>query len=73
MNCVTNDEAVVRLWHAVVRFGRPHIGSEACRTTGVHVSTYYRWERQLDRFGLDIRRPRGRRRPAMFNRLRHDV
>jgi transposase-like protein len=26
--------------------------SQACRMMGVHRSTYYRWKRQVDRWGL---------------------
>jgi transposase len=37
--------------------------SEACRRFGVHGSTYYAWKRQVDRHGLEMLRPRGRRRP----------
>lgn len=43
--------------------------SEACRTFGVHRSTYYRWKRQVERHGLEILRPRERRRPKMPNQL----
>jgi transposase InsO family protein len=43
--------------------------SEACRTFGVHRSTYYRWKRQVDRHGLEILRPRERRTPKMPNHL----
>ena len=43
--------------------------SEACRTFGIHRSTYYRWKRQVDRHGLEMLRPRERRRPAMPNAL----
>lgn len=43
--------------------------SEACRTFGVHRSTYYRWKRQVDRYGLEVLRPRERRRPKMPNQL----
>ena len=38
--------------------------SHACRTFGVHRSTYYAWKRQVDRHGLEMLRPRERRRPA---------
>jgi hypothetical protein len=41
----------------------------ACRTFGVHRSTYYRWKRQVDRHGLEVLRPRERRRPQMPNQL----
>jgi transposase InsO family protein len=43
--------------------------SHACRTFGVHRSTYYAWKRQVDRHGLEMLRPRERRRPRMPNQL----
>jgi transposase InsO family protein len=43
--------------------------SAACRTFGVHRSTYYVWKRQVDRHGLEMLRPRERRRPQMPNQL----
>src|SRR3954453_19295745 len=43
--------------------------SHACRTFGVHRSTYYAWKRQVDRHGLEMLRPRERRRPQMPNAL----
>jgi transposase len=43
--------------------------SEACRTFGVHRSTFYRWKRMVDRHGLEVLRPRERRRPKMPNQL----
>jgi transposase-like protein len=43
--------------------------SEACRRFGVHRSTYYAWKRQVDRSGLEMLRPRERRRPKMPNQL----
>ena len=43
--------------------------SHACRTFGVHRSTYYRWKRQVERSGLEMLRPRERRRPQMPNQL----
>ncbi len=36
---------------------------------GVHRSTYYAWKRQVDRRGLEMLRPRERRRPQMPNAL----
>ena len=48
--------------------GRVGVAS-ACRTFGVHRSTYYRWKRQVERHGLDALRPRERRRPRMPNQL----
>jgi transposase InsO family protein len=43
--------------------------SHACRTFGVHRSTYYRWRRQVERSGLEMLRPRERRRPLMPNQF----
>jgi transposase len=39
----------------------------ACRAMGIHPSTFYRWKRQLDRYGPEILRPRERRVPRMAN------
>ena len=43
--------------------------ANACRTFGVHRSTYYRWRAQVERSGLEMLRPRERRRPAMPNHM----
>jgi transposase InsO family protein len=43
--------------------------SEACRLMGVHRSTYYRWKHNVERQGLEMLRPRERRRPVMPNQL----
>ena len=43
--------------------------SEACRLMGVHRSTYYRWKRQVDRWGLEALNVRERRRPRMPNEI----
>jgi transposase InsO family protein len=43
--------------------------ANACRTFGVHRSTYYRWKDAVDRQGLEMLRPRERRRPVMPNQL----
>jgi transposase InsO family protein len=43
--------------------------SEACRLMGVHRSSYYRWKREVERAGLEMLRPRERRRPVMPNQL----
>jgi transposase InsO family protein len=43
--------------------------THACRTFGVHRSTYYAWKRQVDRHGLEMLRPRERRHPQMPNQL----
>jgi transposase InsO family protein len=36
---------------------------------GIHRSTYYEWKRRIERHGLEILRPRERRRPRMPNQL----
>jgi hypothetical protein len=41
----------------------------ACRAMGVHHSTYYRWKRKVDRWGLEALRVRERRRPRMPNQI----
>ncbi len=41
--------------------------SAACRTFGVHRSTYYRWKHMVERSGLEMLRPRERRAPRMPN------
>jgi transposase InsO family protein len=41
----------------------------ACRSFGIHRSTYYRWRAQVERYGLEVLRPRERRRPKMPNQL----
>jgi transposase-like protein len=43
--------------------------SEACRLMSVHRSTYHRWKRAVDRQGLEMLRPRERRRRVMRNQL----
>jgi transposase InsO family protein len=43
--------------------------SHACRIFGVHRSTYYRWKVMVERSGLEMLRPRERRRPQMPNQL----
>ena len=39
----------------------------ACRAMGVHPSTFYRWKRDVERYGLEVLRPRERRHPRMPN------
>jgi transposase InsO family protein len=43
--------------------------SEAGRVFGIHRSTYYVWKRRVERHGLEILRPRERRRPRLPNQL----
>ena len=39
----------------------------ACRMMGIHHSTFYRWRKEAERYGLEMLRPRERRRPRMPN------
>ncbi len=39
----------------------------ACRMMGIHHSTYYRWRNEAEHYGLEMLRPRERRRPRMPN------
>ena len=43
--------------------------SAACRAMGIERSTHYRWKRRVERFGLEARRVRERRRPWMPNQI----
>lgn len=43
--------------------------SAACRAMGVDRSTYYRWKRKTDRYGVEGLRVRERRRPRMPNQI----
>ncbi|MSO41875.1 MAG: transposase [Solirubrobacterales bacterium] len=43
--------------------------SEACRAMGIERSTYYRWKRKVDRWGMEALRIRERRRPRMPNQI----
>jgi transposase InsO family protein len=69
MNRVTNDDALFGYRLQLFDLAARTSVSQACRTMGVHRSTYYYWRRQVDRHGLEILRPRERRRPAMPNQL----
>ncbi len=41
----------------------------ACRAMGIHPSTFYRWRKDMLRFGLEMLRPRERRQPRMPNAI----
>lgn len=45
----------------------------ACRVMGIHPSTFYRWRNQMERYGVDVLRPRERRTPRMPNATPHLV
>jgi transposase InsO family protein len=65
---MTDDDALFRFRLRVFALAR-ELGSvrAACRAMGIHPSTYYRWKRQVDRYGLEMLRPRERRQPRMPN------
>ena len=66
---MSNDDLLFR--HRQRLFARAgEVGvSQACRELGFHRSTYYRWKGRVEREGLEILRPRERRRPRMPNQL----
>lgn len=43
--------------------------SEACRVFGIHRSTFHVCKRRVERYGLEIVRPRERRRPRIPKQL----
>lgn len=65
---MTNDDLLYRHRLRVLATAT-ELGSvaAACRMHGIHRSTYYRWKNSVERFGLEILRPRERRRPQMPN------
>jgi len=65
---VTQDDVLYRFRLRALSLAQ-ELGSAraACRALGIHHSTYYRWRRQAARHGLEILRPRERRRPQMPN------
>jgi transposase len=67
---MTNDDVLYAYRLRVLASAR-ELGSvaAACRLYGIHRSTFYRWKRQAERFGLEILRPRERRRPQMPNAI----
>lgn len=67
---MTNDDVLYAYRLRVLASAR-ELGSvaAACRLHGIHRSTYYRWQAQVERFGLEILRPRERRRPQMPNAI----
>jgi transposase InsO family protein len=67
---VVNDDVIyrfrARLFGLAAELGNVRA---ACRTMGVHPSTYYRWREPVLRSGLEMLRPRERRPPRMPNQL----
>ncbi len=66
---MTNDDLLFR--HRLLLFAKAgEIGvARACRELGYHRSWYYRWKPLVERHGLEMLRPRERRRPRMPNQL----
>jgi hypothetical protein len=60
---VTQDDLLLPVWSMVFAMAQ-ELGSvrAVCRAMGIHLSTYYRWKHQLDRYGPEILRPPERRR-----------
>jgi transposase InsO family protein len=69
MNRMTNDDALFGYRLQLFDLAARTSVAQACRTFGVHRSTYYAWRRQVERHGLEVLRPRERRRPKMPNQL----
>ena len=66
---MTNDDLIYR--HRLQLFARAaQVGvSRACEELGYHRSWYYRWKPMVERHGLEILRPRERRKPRMPNQM----
>jgi len=65
---VTQEDVLYRFRLRTMALAEEHGNvSAACRIMGIHRSTYYRWRKQVERFGLDLLRPRERRKPRMPN------
>src|SRR6266511_6470772 len=64
---MTNDDVVFGFRLRVFDLAARTTVTNACRVFGVHRSTFSAWKRQVDRHGLEMLRPRERRRPAMPN------
>jgi len=66
---VTHDDVIYRQRvHTLALAQQIGVGA-ACRAVGIHRSTYYRWKKISDRFGLDVLFPRERRHPRMPNTI----
>jgi transposase InsO family protein len=69
VNRVTNDDALFGYRLQLFDLAARTSVAAACRTFGIHRSTFYAWKRQVERFGLEVLRPRERRPPKMPNQL----
>ena len=66
---MSEDDVLFGYWLRVFDYAARRSVSEACRVFGIHRSTYYVWKRRVERHGLEILRPRERRRPRLPNQL----
>lgn len=66
---MNSDDALFRHRVRVFALAHEYGVAHACRLMGIHRSTFYRWKRLVDRFGLEMLRPRERRGPRMPNAL----
>ncbi len=64
---MTQDDVLFRYRKRVFALAEEVGVSAACKAMGIHRSTFYRWRRQVLRYGLDILHPRERRPPRMPN------
>lgn len=64
---MTNDDVIYRMRVSTLAYAQEVGVGAACRAAGIHRSTYYRWKRVADRYGLELLRPRERRAPRMPN------
>lgn len=66
---ITNDDRLFGYRLQLFEYAERTSVAEACRVFGVHRSTYYDWRRRVERHGLEVLRPRERRRPKMPNQV----
>lgn len=67
---MTHDDVIYRMRVRTLALAAElgNVGA-ACRVMGIHRSTFYRWKRLADRYGLELLRPRERRAPRMPNAI----
>ena len=65
---MTPDDQLYRFRQRAIALAQ-ELGSvrAACRAMGIHHSTFYRWKKQAERYGLEMLRPRERRPPRLPN------
>lgn len=66
---MTNDDRLFGYRLQLFAYAERSSVAEACRVFRVHRSTYYSWQRRVERHGTEVLRPRERRRPKMPNEL----